>query len=572
MTHDVERSNRAPDEMSRLHALINANDWDGSVEIAKGLDDELKPQVREWFLTQWKEGGAQQLDSIWEEERERRQVATFAAIKAKHDAKVAAERARVKALREAVEPEVKPEAKPETKVLSFLDRKPATTQPAQSAQPAQPIPSGGWRDAPTAPPNATPEERLLYPPGLIGHVVQHIIDVDLFPDRRMALWAALASCAKALDRKVIGPTGSSTLLYLILLAATSAGKQNSHDSIPILLRAMGIENLLQAGGLASVQATEDLIRGSPNCFVLIDEFGRWLRMVLDQTSNVRELPGTLCKFWGIRPGGSWRITRRAREQVDSVTIDWPALALAGCTFGAIFWDACGDEEITGGFLNRCVIFDAGKGGKRAKPKYSWEELPIWLAAALKERAGIPASNGPTVITKTQGLLGPRRLTWGIGAEELWEREVDTIRDLDEGRRRDIFARAPEIAVRLATVVAWWRGSEVVEVGDWEWGWAWAKLSCDLILKGANERMKVKREFDKICAHIKSLLADGPRKIGDIHLHSRSAAGDRGMEIVDKALDDLVLSEEIEELSTAEQEELGLKPKGAGRRTRWFQLA
>jgi hypothetical protein len=328
--------------------------------------------------------------------------------------------------------------------------------------------------------------------------------------------------------------------------------------------------IYQAGGLASVQATEDVIRASPNCYVLIDEFGRWLRMILEGANNVRELPGTLCKFWAIRPGGSWTITRRAREEVTNISIDWPALAFAGCTVGEIFWDACGDDEIAGGFLNRCVIFDAGLGGPRAKPKYSWEELPAWLAQALKERAGVPASNTASVITKTQGLLGPRRLTWGAGAEGMWEREVDTIRVLPEGRKRDIFARAPEIAVRLATTVAWWRGSEVVEVADWEWGWALAELSCQLVLKGANENMKVKREFDKICAHIKALLAAGPKKIGEIHVHSRSAAGNQGMEIIDKALDDLKLSEEISELSRDEQEKLGLAL--VGRPTRWFQLA
>ena len=96
------------------------------------------------------------------------------------------------------------------------------------------------------------------------------------------------------------------------------------------------------------------------------------------------------------------------------------------------------------------------------------------------------------------------------------------------------------------------------------------LSCRLVLKGANEQMKVKREFGKICAHIKSLLAPGPMKIGEIHVHSRSAAGHQGMEIVDKALADLILSEEVEELFPKQLTELGLA-KGAGRPTRWFAL-
>ena len=388
----------------------------------------------------------------------------------------------------------------------------------------------------------------------------------------MALWGASCALSKALDRKVIGPTGSTTLLYLILLAATSAGKQHSHDCIRILLRAIGIENLIQAGGLASVQATEDIIKRTPNCLVLIDEFGRWLRMILAQTGNVRELPGTLCKFWGIRPAGSWTITRRAREEVTNTTIDWPALGLGGCSTGEQFWDACSDDEITGGFLNRCVIFNAGTGAdKRAKPKYPWDELPTWLAQALKEQAGTPASKEASVITKTQGLLGPRRLRWGDGVEDMWGEEVDAIRDLPEGRKRDIFARSPEIAVRLATIVAWWRGSLVVEVADWKWGWALAEASCSLVLKGANENMKVKREFDKICRHILALLAPGPMKIGEIHVHSRSAAGNQGMEIVDKALNDLILSDEVEEISPEQQAALGIAPKGAGRRTQWYRL-
>ena len=217
-----------------------------------------------------------------------------------------------------------------------------------------------------------------------------------------------------------------------------------------------------------------------------------------------------------------------------------------------------------------MIFDAGTGGPRAKPKYSWEELPEWLAAALSKRAGPAASNEPTITTKTDGPVGPRRLGWGEGAEDKWAAEIDAIRDLPEGRKRDIYARAPEIAVRLATIHAWWRGSEVVEIEDWNWGWGWADLSCRLVLKGANEQMKVKREFGKICAHIKSLLAPGPMKIGEIHVHSRSAAGHQGMEIVDKALADLILSEEVEELLPKQLQELGFA-KGAGRPTRWFAL-
>jgi hypothetical protein len=547
-------SSIADAEKLTLEMIEETEEWPGlGPKGAKAAE-----VVRHWWLRQikkvWGEEDANDLGRRWENAFAKAKRGRFAEELKAANARIAEAKPEAKA---------KPAAKPE---------KAKPEQIAVAAPKVKVAPAQGWPEAPQPPANASPEQRLLYPPGLLGHVVQHIIDTDTYPDRRMALWGALSACSKALDRKVIGPTGSTTTLYLILLAATAAGKQHSHDCIRILLRAMGVENLIQAGGLASVQATDDIVKATPNCLVLIDEFGRWLRMILAQTANVSELPGTLCKFWAMRPAGSWTITRRAREIVDTVTIDWPALALSACSTGDQFWDACSDDEITGGFLNRCVIFNAGTGAdKRAKPKYAWDELPKWLAEELKNRAGTPASTTSSVITKTEGLLGPRRLRWGEGAEDLWAKAADEIRALPEGRKRDIFARGDELAVRLATVLAWWRGSAVVEVADWEWGSALAEASCKLVLKGANENMGVKRDIKKICKHVLELLAPGPMKIGEIHVHSRTAAGDRGMEIVDKALNDLILSEEIEAISQSEQEDLGLSPKGGGRRTQWFRL-
>ena len=53
-----------------------------------------------------------------------------------------------------------------------------------------------------------------------------------------------------------------------------------------------------------------------------------------------------------------------------------------------------------------------------------------------------------------------------------------------------------------------------------WAWAWASHSRDLVLRGANEKMKVKRDFEAICDHIKNLLEDGPMKWMDIRIKSR----------------------------------------------------
>jgi hypothetical protein len=85
-----------------------------------------------------------------------------------------------------------------------------------------PAPASSLRipDAPKPPEDATELERLTYPHGLLGHVVQYIVDTAQLPDRRMALAGALSVCAKALDRKVTGPRDNSVVLWTVLLSET----------------------------------------------------------------------------------------------------------------------------------------------------------------------------------------------------------------------------------------------------------------------------------------------------------------------------------------------------------------
>ena len=93
----------------------------------------------------------------------------------------------------------------------------------------------------------------------------------------------------------------------------------------------------------------------------------------------------------------------------------------------------------------------------------------------------------------------------------------------------------------------------------------------MVLAGANERMKVKRDLAEVCRHIKHLLADGPMRWMDIRLKSRSAAGQFGMDIVDKSMQELLDCGEVCEIDKQEQIARGLsEPVGAP--GRWFELS
>ena len=118
-----------------------------------------------------------------------------------------------------------------------------------------------WPDAPSVPEDASELDRLTYPAGLLGHAVQYMIDTARLPSRWMALGTAIAMLGKGIDRKVIGPTGSSNVGYDAIIGLTGIGKQHNLNCGLILLRAMGVEDCFRAGGIASVQSIEELIEG-----------------------------------------------------------------------------------------------------------------------------------------------------------------------------------------------------------------------------------------------------------------------------------------------------------------------
>ena len=70
-------------------------------------------------------------------------------------------------------------------------------------------------------------------------------------------------------------------------------------------------------------------------------------------------------------------------------IQWPTLSIAGASVGDPFWDACGNEDISGGFLNRCLIFDVGLGAMDlVEATCDPDQLEPWFVEAMHESPAV----------------------------------------------------------------------------------------------------------------------------------------------------------------------------------------
>jgi hypothetical protein len=329
-----------------------------------------------------------------------------------------------------------------------------------------------------------------------------MVDTAGLPDRFMALAGALSGLAKALDRKVLGPTGTSVILFILVIAESGAGKQHIINCIRMILRAMGAEEALVATGIASVQSIEETLQGrppnkppNPSVLVPIDEYGSFLSRISskNQTGNVSEIPATLQTLWGWQPQLEW--TGSMKVGKDNVTVYGPAFSILASSTERAFFTALKRKDIASGFVNRHLLLNAGRGApERVKPKYSWTQCPGWLIEALKEVAGEPAEfdNRPLSIAGKHGghvmLRDFRQIEWGPGAEDRWYEFEKEIRSMPSLEDRELYIRAPEIAERIATVVAVFRGSKVVDLQDLEWAIELARHSTRQLAHGLKEHM------------------------------------------------------------------------------------
>jgi hypothetical protein len=399
-----------------------------------------------------------------------------------------------------------------------------------------------WPDAPSVPEDASELNRLTYPPGLVGHAVQYMVDTARLPDRWMALGTAMPVLAKGIDRKVIGPTGCSNVSYNAILAATGAGKQHQLNCGQILLRAMGVDECYRAGGIASVQSIEQLIEGGwagvrelppcPNALLIIDEFGAWLVRITarGQGGNISEIPGLLNSLWAWPPENvAWKGSLKVGKEVKGIYC--PAFTFIGFSTAEKFFAALKRSDAAAGFMNRLSIWNAGRGwqGELQNPAYPWTSVPKWFGEALKKLTNLEAAPLDEPMLKDDGFLLRRdfhRLRWGDGAEAIYREFEKGARLNADEEEREIWARAAEIATRNATVIAFFRGSETVDVEDFKWAVAVVVASTNQLQQGFKEYSK--EDLDQADL-VKRLREQFKRKIrltrGQIRKHLERSTND-----------------------------------------------
>jgi hypothetical protein len=158
------------------------------------------------------------------------------------------------------------------------------------------------------------------------------------------------------------------------------------------------------------------------------------------------------------------------------------------------------------------VLNAGRGAEELiEPRCDWLSLPDWLESALKEVAGPPAPFDNRPLREGLWVVQDfRYINWGVGAKIKWYSYSKSMRALPTEDQREVWTRAADMALRLATIVAVFRGSELVEVEDLDWAIAVCEYSTRQLEQGLSRHMLEDYERAELLDYVRAQFAERGR--------------------------------------------------------------
>jgi hypothetical protein len=343
-------------------------------------------------------------------------------------------------------------------------------------------------------PTSAPTVYTEYPPGLVGMIAQWIVDTARRPQPELAVGAALAIVGTVAGRHIQGPTEAGTALYVLALAPTGKGKETPLKACMRILSAAGMKRHLGPDQWMSMSALVQMVVRQPLALCAQDEFGGFMQRVFNRKGSTHEraIPQILRSLWGIN-FGPWTTPQWANGTVH--VVDAPCLTIFGASTHEQFYSAMEGAAIADGTLNRFLVIEGRRNPESNNEPANVNIVPQEIVDGLKwlfAKSGDLAASQRNEIDYNLALTDSlTRLPWcPDGSQKLYTAFVAEIDREASAKplRADFIVRAPEMAARIATIIAAGRGNDSVRFDDIEFGIRMVRGSLMHMISGADEYM------------------------------------------------------------------------------------
>lgn len=297
-------------------------------------------------------------------------------------------------------------------------------------------------------------EHLTHVPGLVGDITDWIADTALYPQRGLALGAALTIVGTAAGRHMAGGnTACGTHLYVVGLAPSGAGKNHPLTKISTILAAGGMQSHIGPSQFISMPAVINFLGRCPLSVCAMDEFGSFLKRINSKKASGFEgaISGLLRTAWGLA-FESMQTPEWAGRSAENIAS--PAMSIFGVSTADEFYDSLEGGDINNGVLNRFLLIETKIRPLERTPLQDPRVVPQEIIDGLKAIY----NRDPMVSAQLcQSRQSPPYITVPItdDAERIRKRLIEETNHIADTNRslKPFVARTAENAVRLATIVS-----------------------------------------------------------------------------------------------------------------------
>ncbi len=336
---------------------------------------------------------------------------------------------------------------------------------------------------------------MKFPPGLVGHIAQWIVDTARRPQPELALGAALAIVGTAAGRQYAGPTKSGTHLYILCLAETGTGKDHPLQAISRVMTAARLGIHIGPSEFISMPAVINFLMRSPLSVCPMDEFGGFMKRINSKKASSFE--GAISKIMRSMWSSSFApYSTPEWAGKHSQMIMSPSMTLYGASTPEQFYTSMEGSALEDGTLNRFLLLDGHGRPAERDPEHDASHVPDAIVDAIRS---IYNRSGEMAVTyRNDASIDPaaenrvRRLPWCADGSHAryksFSAEVERIMERDH-ERGAFFARTAEMALRIATIIAIGRmDDDQVRLADLDFGIEVARRSAELMAAGAADYM------------------------------------------------------------------------------------
>lgn len=347
--------------------------------------------------------------------------------------------------------------------------------------------------------------------GLVGDTLTWINSTSFKLQPELATMNILAALGAIFGRRyALQKLNTRTNIYMVGIAESGQGKDNSRKCVKRLMRSAGLENFIGADEVRSGAGLIMELKAKPSFVSNIDEIGMFMKALFDPKapSYLREISSLFTKLYS--SSDSEYIGGLVASKPDERTIlTEPNLCIYGTTTIASYGDAMKKSAIASGELNRFIILKSNN--MFPKPNFDAdyssppEHLVTRWAKFTPDGLSANAPNGIVMPECTTVMLGDQDEV----VNDLYRYQDKMVMENHSSGLGALWVRYRENILKVAMILAIARDSQkpALTANDIETGRNLVENSIRFMMKFASENM-YDNEFQKICGEFLKVLEKG----------------------------------------------------------------